>query len=237
MADPSVRVAVIFYSMTGNILELARAVAEGVERVPGASPELRPVKELIPDEIVRGNPRLARVSEEKRAYPEARPEDLAAYDAFMFGTPTRYGRLSAQLAEFLDRTGDEWQEGVSVGKPAGVFTSTSSVHGGQETTIASTWATLVHLGMIPVGVPYTVTALFDHVPEGGSPYGASSVSGADASIGPTARELEIARQHGSRVAELALLLKEGALVRADRGKSATWRWVNVEPARPEARAV
>lgn len=209
MASQDHTVGVFFYSMTGNVLELARAAAEGAERVPGISAPLHPVAELVPDEIIQDDGPRQRVHEAKQAYDEADVDMLADYDGFLFATPTRYGRMCAQLANFLDQTGGIWQEGSTIGKPAGVLTSTASVHGGQETTIVSTWATLAHLGMLPVGVPYSEERLFALVPEGGSPYGASSVSGPEADKGPTERERAIARTQGRRVAELVRVIAAG----------------------------
>lgn len=216
MAANGLHVGVFFYSMTGNVLDLAEAVAEGVEEVQGVEAHLHPVDELVPDETIEGDERMASVAERKAELPAAEVDMLRDYQGFLFGTPTRYGRLAAQLAQFLDQTGAIWQDGATIGKPAGVFTSTASVHGGQETTIVSTWATFAHLGMLPVGVPYSEARLFELEPEGGSPYGASSVSGPEAEKGPTERELDIARTHGRRVAELVRVIDAG--VRALEGE-------------------
>lgn len=195
-------VGVIFYSMTGNVLELAEAVSAGVEEVRGAKAQLRVVPELIPKEKVFENSRMREVYERKQNIEEANPEDLREFDGFVFGSPTRYGNVAAQLREFFDRTGNIWQEGSTIGKFAGIFTSTATVHGGQETTPMSLWPTFMHLGMLPVGIPYSEQLLFDLEPGGGSPYAASSVSGPNGDRGPTDRELQIARGLGRRVAEL-----------------------------------
>lgn len=207
--EPEVRIAIIFYSMTGNVMQLCEAAAEGVNEVTGAKAELRAVPELIPHEKIASNPRLQAVYQQRHAYPQAQPEDLKAFDGFIFGTPTRYGNMSAQLREFFDRTGGMWQEGASIGKFAGVITSTSTMHGGQETTPMTMWPTFIHLGMFPVGVPYSEARLFDSVAEGGSPYAASSVSGPGSDQGPTERELAIARTLGRRVAESTRAMRVG----------------------------
>jgi len=207
--DLQVRIGIIFYSMTGNVLRLCEAAADGVEEVDGAMAELRTVPELVPHERIDANPRLRSVYEQTHSYPEARPEDLREFDGFLFGTPTRYGNMSAQLREFFDRSGGIWQEGSTIGKFAGVITSTSTMHGGQESTAVTMWPTFIHLGMFPVGVPYSETLLFEKVAEGGSPYAASSVSGPGSDQGPTERELAIARTLGRRVAEVTLAQKIG----------------------------
>ena len=208
----NIRIAIIFYSMTGNVLKLCEAAAEGVREVPGASAELRAVPELIPHDKINSNPRLKEVYEAKHGYEEAKPEDLREYDGFLFGTPTRYGNMSAQLREYFDRSGAIWQEGSTIGKYAGVITSTSTVHGGQETTAMTMWPTFIHLGMFPVGVPYSEARLFDNVPEGGSPYAASSISGPGSDQGPTERERAIARTLGRRVAEATLAHRIGCRI-------------------------
>lgn len=197
-----VRIGIIFYSMYGNTALLARAVAEGVSEVDEAEALLLQVPELVPEEVIESNERMLRTKESLKDVPMAKKKHLAQCDGFVFGTPTRFGNMSAQLKQFLDQTGEEWAKGVLVGKPAGAFTSTSTAHGGQETTILSTMIVLLHHGMILVGVPYTEQRLFA-TEGGGSPYGASSISGPEADRPPTEHDLAIARTLGKRVAEVA----------------------------------
>ncbi len=198
-----IRILVVFYSMYGNTAKLAKAVAEGAQQVEGVEVSLRQVPELIPKDILEKNERLKRVKEELADIPIATNQDLVEADGIIFGTPTRYGNMSAQLKQFIDRTGDLWAKGQLIGKVAGVFTSTSTIHGGQETTIITAMIPLLHHGMILVGVPYSEPRLFELKVGGGSPYGASSISGPDSDQPPTENDLSIARTLGRRVAEVA----------------------------------
>jgi NAD(P)H dehydrogenase (quinone) len=198
-----IRVLVVFYSMYGNVAKLAKAVAEGARQVENVEVSIRQVEELVPKEIIETNERMKRVREELSDIPIATNEDLVEADGIVFGTPTRYGNMSAQMKQFIDKTGRLWAEGKLINKVAGVFTSTSSLHGGQETTIITSMIPLLHLGMIIVGIPYSEQRLFSLEIGGGSPYGASSVSGPKADRPPTENDLEIAKTLGRRVAEIA----------------------------------
>jgi len=198
-----IRVLVVFYSMYGNVAKLAKAVAEGARQVEYVEVSIRQVEELVPKEIIEANERMKRVREDLSDIPIATNEDLVESDGIVFGTPTRYGNMSAQMKQFIDKTGRLWAEGKLVNKVAGVFTSTSSLHGGQETTIIASMIPLLHLGMIIVGIPYSEQRLFSLETGGGSPYGASSVSGPKADRPPTENDLEIAKTLGRRVAEIA----------------------------------
>ena len=189
--------------MYGHTYRMAEAVAEGAQEVQGAEVQMLQVPELVPDDI------LAR-SGAKQArsifvhIPIAKPEDLADADAVIFGTPTRFGNMCAQMRNFLDQTGLLWAQNALVGKVGSVFTSTGLQHGGQETTITSFHTTLLHLGMIIVGVPYSEKRqmAMDEI-TGGSPYGASTIAGPDRSRVPSENELEIARFQGRHVATIA----------------------------------
>jgi len=198
-----IRVLVVFYSMYGNVAKLAKAVAEGARQVENVEVSIRQVEEMVPKEIIEANERMKRVREELSDIPIATNEDLVEADGIVFGTPTRYGNMSAQMKQFIDKTGRLWAEGKLINKVAGVFTSTSSLHGGQETTIITSMIPLLHLGMIIVGIPYSEQRLFSLEIGGGSPYGASSVSGSKADRPPTENDLEIAKTLGRRVAEIA----------------------------------
>jgi len=197
------KVLVVFYSMHGNTAKLAKAVAEGSRQVENVEVFLRQVEELMPKEVIEANERMKRVKKELADISIATNEDLVEADGIVFGTPTRYGNMSAQMKQFIDKTGKLWAEGKLINKVAGVFTSTSSLHGGQETTIITSMIPLLHHGMIIVGVPYSEQRLFSLEFGGGSPYGASSVSGPNADRSPTENDLEIAKTLGRRVAEIA----------------------------------
>jgi len=201
------RVQVIFYSMYGHVYRMAEAVAAGAHEVAGAEVTLLQVAELVPDEILdKSGAKAARMAFAQ--VPLARVEQLPDADAIIFGTPTRFGNMAAQMRNFLDQTGGLWARGALVGKVGRVFTSTGTQHGGQETTITSFHSTLLHQGMIIVGVPYTSVGLTNMKEiTGGSPYGASTLAGSDASRQPSANELEIARFQGRHVAEIAERLK------------------------------
>lgn len=192
--------------MYGHIYKMAEAVAEGAREIAGSEVTIYQVPELVPEEaLVRTGAKAAR--EAFAHIPVATPDKLAEADAIIFGTPTRYGNMAAQMRQFLDGTGQLWAKGAFVGKVGSVFTSTASQHGGQETTITSFHTNLLHFGMVIVGVPYSCTGLFvmDEV-SGGTPYGASTLAGGDGSRQPSANELSIARFQGKHVAEIAAKL-------------------------------
>lgn len=197
------KIQIVFYSMYGHVYKLAEAVAEGARQVKGTQVELYQVAELVPDEALeRSGAKAAR-----KAFahiPVIEPAKLADADAVIFGTPTRFGNMCAQMRNFLDQTGQLWLKGALAGKVGSVFTCTGTQHGGQETTITSFHSTLLHQGMIIVGVPYTVPELVNMKEiTGGSPYGASTLAGGDGSRQPTQNELAIARFQGKHVAEIA----------------------------------
>ena len=199
----SVKVHVIFYSMYGHVYKMAEAVVEGVKQVPGAEVSLYQVAELVPDDVLeKHGAKAARASFAK--IPVAKVEQLPEADAIIFGTPTRFGNMAAQMRNFLDQTGPLWMKGALVGKVGSVFASTATQHGGQETTITSFHSTLLHHGMIVVGVPYSESGLM-HMGEisGGTPYGATTLAGTDGSRQPSDNELKIARYQGKHVAEIA----------------------------------
>jgi NAD(P)H dehydrogenase (quinone) len=202
------KIQIIFYSMYGHVHKLAEAVAEGAREVAGAQVELYQVPELVPDEALEKSG--AKAAREAFAHiPIAKPAQLAEADAIIFGTPTRFGNMCAQMRNFLDQTGQLWLKGALAGKVGSVFTSTATQHGGQETTITSFHSTLLHHGMIIVGVPYTVPELTNMKEiTGGTPYGASTLAGGDGSRQPSENELTIARFQGRHVAEIARKLFE-----------------------------
>jgi NAD(P)H dehydrogenase (quinone) len=195
------KVLVLYYSSYGHIETMAGAIAEGA-RSAGASVDIKRVPELVPADV-------AQKSHFKldQAAPVAEVSELADYDAIIVGTPTRFGNMAAQMKSFLDQTGGLWAGGKLVGKVGSVFTSTATQHGGQESTILSTHTVLLHHGMVIVGLPYawqgqtTLAGI-----SGGSPYGASTIAGADGSRQPSANELEGARWQGAHVARIAAKL-------------------------------
>jgi NAD(P)H:quinone oxidoreductase type IV len=203
------RIQVIFYSMFGHIHQLAEAVAEGARRVPDCDVSLWQVAELVPEEaLIRTGAKAAR--DAFAQIPTIKPAQLVDADGFVFGTPTRFGNMCAQMRNFFDQTGQLWAKGALIGKVAGVFTSTGTQHGGQETTITSFHSTLLHQGMIIVGVPYSEPGLTNMSEiTGGSPYGASTLAGSDGSRRPSENELQIARFQGQHVAEITRALKIG----------------------------
>lgn len=196
-------VLVLYYSSYGHVETMAKAVAAGVGDVTGATATIKRVPELMPREAAE----KAGVKLDQEA-PVADPLELGNYDAIIFGTPTRFGNMAAQMRNFLDQTGPLWQEGKLVGKVGSVFVSTGTQHGGQETTITSFHTTLLHQGMIVVGVPYAIPEMFNTSEMGGgSPYGATTIAGGDGSRQPSDGELAIARFQGKHVAEIASKLK------------------------------
>jgi NAD(P)H dehydrogenase (quinone) len=203
------KIQVVFYSTYGHIWKMAEAVAEGARQVSGALVAVLQVPELMPDAALEKSG--AKKAREAFAHiPTAQPSQLADADAVIFGTPTRFGNMASQMRNFLDQTGGLWAKGALIGKVGSVFCSTGTQHGGQETTITSFHTTLLHHGMIIVGVPYSCQGIvnMDEI-TGGSPYGASTLAGGDGSRQPSANELAIARFQGKHVAEITRKLVGG----------------------------
>ena len=191
------KVLVLYYSMYGHIETMANAVAEGA-RSAGAQVDIKRVPDLVPEEVAR----KAGAKMDQSA-PICTVDELVNYDAIIFGTPTRFGNMCAQMRNFLDQTGGLWFTGKLVGKVGSVFASTASQHGGQETTITSFHTTLFHHGMVVVGVPYAIPEMQEGGEIcGGSPYGATTIAG-NGSRQPSAKELTIARFQGKHVAGIA----------------------------------
>lgn len=192
------KVLVLYYSMYGHIETMAQAVAEGARSVEGAQVTLKRVPEIMPPDVAKqAGAKL------DQAAPVASPKELGDYDAILLGTPTRFGNMASQMRAFLDQTGGLWAKGALVGKVASVFTSTGT-GGGNESTIMSTVTTLIHHGMIYVGLPYSCPELADiSEVKGGSPWGAATIAGGDGSRKPSAKELAQARFQGKHVAGIA----------------------------------
>ncbi|MGC9109724.1 MAG: NAD(P)H:quinone oxidoreductase [Caldimicrobium sp.] len=201
------KVLIIYYSTYGNTYKMALEIAEGVKKVDGAEPIIRTVPELIPEEIINSREDMKRGRDLQKGVPLVTLDDFREAGAIAFGTPTRFGVVSAQLKNQIDRLSPLWQEGALEGKPAGIFVSTSTLHGGQEMTIFSLLPALLHLGMIFVGVPYSVKNLFT-TKGGGSPYGPGHIAGPDNLRDLDEDEKAILRSFGKRLAEIGLKLKK-----------------------------
>ncbi|MDX2237125.1 MAG: NAD(P)H:quinone oxidoreductase [Hyphomonadaceae bacterium] len=199
------KVLVLYYSSYGHVETLAQAVADGARSVPGVEVAVKRVPELAPPDVAQQSGYKL-----EQAAPIAQPGELADYDAIIIGTPTRFGNMAAQMRNFLDQTGTLWFTRALVGKVGSVFTSTASQHGGQESTILSTQVSLLHHGMIIVGLPYTWAgnATMAEI-SGGTPYGASTITGGDGARQPSANELDGARFQGRHVAEITAQLVRG----------------------------
>jgi len=200
------KVLIVYYSMYGHVHRMAEAVAEGAKEVKGAEVEMRRVPETLPEEV------LAKMGavEAQKAFshvPVCTVEELAAADAIIFGTPTRFGNMCGQMRQFLDATGQLWANGALIGKVGSVFTSSATQHGGQESTILSFHITLLHHGFVIVGLPYSFQGQMriDEV-TGGSPYGASTIAGGQGERMPSDNELAAARFQGKHVAGIATKL-------------------------------
>jgi NAD(P)H dehydrogenase (quinone) len=201
------KIQIIFYSMYGHVYQMAQAVAEGAKQVAGSEVQLLQVPETLSPEVLE-KMGATKSRQSMASVPVAKVDQLADADAIIFGTPTRFGNMCGQMRAFLDQTGQLWKKGALAGKVGSVFASTGTQHGGQETTITSFHSTLLHHGMIIVGVPYTEPGLTNMTEiSGGTPYGATTLAGADGSRQPSANELQIARYQGKHVTQIAAKLK------------------------------
>jgi len=200
------KVLVVFYSLYGHVYKMAQAVAEGAKEVAGAEVALRRVPETLSDDIL-GKMGALEAQKSMADIPVCTVEELGGADAVLFGTPTRYGNMCGQMRQFLDATGQLWVKGALVGKVGSVFTSSGTQHGGQESTILSFHLTLMHHGMVIVGLPYAFAgqSRIDEI-TGGSPYGASTIAGPRGDRMPSENELAAARWQGRHVAQIAAKL-------------------------------
>lgn len=201
------KVLIVYYSMYGHLHKMAAAVAEGVGQVSGAEAVLRRVPETLPQEVLE---KMGAVEAQKAManVPICTVDELATADAIIFGTPTRYGNMCGQMRQFLDATGQLWQKGALVGKVGSVFASSATQHGGQESTLLSFHITLLHLGLVIVGLPYAFQGQMriDEI-TGGSPYGATTIAGTSGERMPSDNELAAASFQGKHVATIAVKLK------------------------------
>lgn len=198
------RILVLYYSTYGHIERMAQAAAEGV-RQAGGDAVIKRVAELMPEEVARqAGAKL------DQAAPIADPNELPEYDGFLFGSPTRFGMMAAQMRNFFDQTGGLWAKGALIGKPAGAFTASATQHGGQESTLLSFHTTLLHQGMVVVGLPYSAQGQMTLAEiSGGSPYGASTIAAGDGSRQPSDNELELMRFQARHLTGIAAKLKGG----------------------------
>lgn len=197
---------IVFYSTYGHVHKMAEAVAEGVKEVGGAEAVLRRFPETLSKDVLEKMGALE-VQENLSSIPVATVDDLPAADAIIFGTPTRFGNMCGQMRQFLDATGQLWFNGSLIGKVGSVFTSTATQHGGQESTLLSSHITLLHHGMVVVGLPYSFQGQMrlDEI-TGGSPYGATTIAGSSGERMPSENELDAARFQGKHVATIAAKL-------------------------------
>jgi len=201
------KVLIVYYSTYGNVFKMAQLVAEGVQEVPGSEAVIRTVPELIPQAVIDSRPDMKAGRDMQKGVPLVTADDFREAGAIAFGTPTRFGNVSSQLKNQIDQLTSLWLQGELEGKPAGVFVSTGSLHGGQETTILTLMAPLLHLGMVLVGVPYSVQELFT-TQGGGSPYGPGHVAGGDNQREIDPQEAAICRALGRRLAQIGSRLQK-----------------------------
>jgi NAD(P)H dehydrogenase (quinone) len=203
------KVAIIYYSLYGHVYQLARAVEEGARSVAGTEVLFRRVKEFadVEQATAAAAGHALAVAQQQKDVPIATLDDLRAADAVIFGSPTRYGNMAAQLKAFIDTTAPLWGKGELEGKVGAAFTSTASTHGGQESTLLSMMTPMFHLGMIVSGVPYSTPGMLHTDGRGSTPYGASVVAGAKGELQPAKEDLDVGRALGKRVAELAAKIR------------------------------
>jgi NAD(P)H dehydrogenase (quinone) len=198
------KVLVLYHTVDGHILQLARAVEEGVNSVTGIEVVFRRAPEFPhrEKELEAGDSYETTIWREQKDIRACTLDDLREADGMLLGSPTRYGNMTAQMKALIDSTASLWLSGAMEGKPVGVFTSTASTHGGQETTCITMMIPLLHLGMLIVGVPYSTQGMIHTEARGGTPYGASTIAGPKGELAPTVEDLAICRVQGKRVAEL-----------------------------------
>jgi NAD(P)H dehydrogenase (quinone) len=199
------KLLIVYYSTFGNVYKMARLVEEGVRQVEGIEPVLRRAPELIPESVIQSRPDMKAGAEMQKEVPFVTLDDFKDATAYAFGTPTRFGNVCSQLKNVIDQLGSLWMQKVFEGKPAGVFVSTGTMHGGQESTILTLMTVLLHLGCVLVGIPYSVPDLY-LTRGGGAPYGPGHVAGADNTRDIDENEANLCRVFGKRLAEIALKL-------------------------------
>lgn len=202
------KVLVVYYSMYGHVFQLAQAVVKGAASVQGVEGVLRRVEEIdVVRERAKSDEYIRKAIEAQKDVPVVTLDDLRQADGVLFGSPTRFGNMTAQMKLLFDALGSLWMKGEMENKPGGAFTSTASTHGGQETTLFTMFAPMLHLGMMIVGVPYSTEGLAHTEARGASPYGASTIAGGRGELRPTPDDLRFAEVQGRRVAEFARKLR------------------------------
>jgi NAD(P)H dehydrogenase (quinone) len=201
-------ILIAYYSLYGHTLQLAQAVQRGASSVAGVEVVLRRIAEFPENEKdIENSKHASKVRDQQKDIPVCTLEDLRKADGLVLGTPTRYGNMTAQIKRLIDSTAALWLEGAMEGKPVGLFTSTATTHGGQETTLLTMMPPLLHLGMLIVGVPYSTPGMLHTEGRGGTPYGASTVAGPKGELAPAPEDLAIAEALGKRVAQITAKLK------------------------------
>lgn len=204
------KILVVYYSLYGHTYQLARAVERGVASVPGVEIVFRRVEEF--EAVLKATADSTHANQQREAQknvPVCTVDDLRTADGVIFGSPTRYGNMTAQMKQLIDSTAGLWLKGEMEGKPAAVFTSTASTHGGQETTLVTMMVPLLHLGMLIVGLPYSYEGMIHTEARGGTPYGATTIAGARGELAPKPEDLKLAEALGRRVAEITLKVRGG----------------------------
>lgn len=210
MIENSTKILIVYYSLYGHTLELAKAVAEGANSIANTQVMLRRVEEfeVVKQKAIAGNDAAQQIWQQQQDIPICSLDELKSANGVIFGSPTRFGNMSAQLKQLFDSMTELWLNGEMEGKPAGVFTSTASTHGGQETTLLTMMVPLLHLGMMVMGVPYSIDGMIHTEARGGTPYGASTIAGGSGELQPKPEDLAIAQALGKRVAEVAVKLQK-----------------------------
>jgi NAD(P)H dehydrogenase (quinone) len=202
------KVLIVYYSLYGHTYQLARAIERGVASVQGVQAVLRRVQEFESvEKATADSSHASGLRKETSAIPVCSLDDLREADGLVFGSPTRYGNMAAQSKQLIDSTAGLWLKGEMEGKPVGLFTSTASTHGGQETTLISMMIPFLHLGMLIVGLPYSLPGMIHTEGRGGTPYGASTVAGGRGELAPKPEDLQLAEALGKRVAEITLKVR------------------------------
>jgi NAD(P)H dehydrogenase (quinone) len=202
------KILIAYYSFYGHMFQLAKEAAAAVAEVPGTEPVLRRVQEFdFVEKTFAQNDYLRQVSESQKDVPVATLDDVRSADGYFFGSPTRFGNMAAQMKQLFDSMGGLWMEGALEGKPAGVFTSTGTTHGGQETTLFTMMVPLIHLGAVIVGIPYSTEGLAHTLAAGASPYGASTIAGPRGELQPTDGDRFFVRVQAKRIAQLAIKIR------------------------------
>jgi NAD(P)H dehydrogenase (quinone) len=202
------QILIAYYSFYGHMFQLAKEAAAAVAEVPGAEAVLRRVQEFdFVEKTFAQNDYLRQVSESQKDVPVVTLDDVRSADGYFFGSPTRFGNMAAQMKQLFDTMGGLWMEGALEGKPAGVFTSTGSTHGGQETTLLTMMVPLIHLGAVIVGIPYSTEGLAHTLAAGASPYGASTIAGTRGELQPTDGDRFFVRVQAKRIAQLAIKIR------------------------------